>query len=88
MNFDEVFKALSFNGIPIVADRFCQDKKMFFINTEDYKLQQLNDWSWLEGQNGKVLRQVENKPAYTATLVKYANLMCVKPVGQGVITFS
>lgn len=41
---------------------------------------------WLEGDDGRVLKQVANKPVYTATLVKYADLLCEKPMGQGLIT--
>lgn len=83
MNLDGGFKALSYNGIPIVTEKFCPDNTMYFINTEDYTLQQLSDWSWLETSSGNILRQIENKAAYTATLVKYANLMCARPIGQG-----
>lgn len=88
MNLDGGFKALSYNGIPVVADRFAPDQRMYFLNTDDFQLYQLNDWSWIEGTTGKVLRQVSNKAAYTATLVKYANLMCLKPIGQAMIEFS
>ena len=80
------YKAMSYNGIPIVADRFCPDGTMYLLNTEDFCLHQLCDWQWLEGDNGKVLTQVAGKPIYTATLVKYADLMCSRPSGQGVIT--
>lgn len=87
MNLDGGFKALSYNGIPVVADRFAPNKNMYFLNTNDFKLVQLNDWSWLEGSTGKVLRQMDNKAVYTATLVKYANLVCSRPIGQGMIKF-
>jgi hypothetical protein len=88
MNLDGGFKALSYNGIPVVAERFAPDKTMYFVNTNDFKLFQLNDWSWIEGSTGKILRQVHNKAAYTATLVKYANLMCLKPIGQAQLKLS
>lgn len=88
MNLDGGFKALSYNGIPLVADRFTPEKQLYFLNTNDFKLAQLNDWSWIEGAQGKVLRQMENKAAYTATLVKYANLICARPIGQGLIKFT
>lgn len=85
-NIDGGFKAISYNGIPIVADRFCPEGQMYFLNTNDFKLQQLCDWKWLEGEGGSVLRQMDNKPCYQATLVKYANLICTRPTGQGLIT--
>lgn len=40
---------------------------------------------WLEGEDGKVLKQVAGKPVYTATLVKYAELICNRPCGQGAL---
>ncbi|MBE7087727.1 MAG: phage major capsid protein [Clostridiales bacterium] len=80
------FKAMSYNGIPIVADRFCPDGTMYLLNTADFTLHQLCDWQWLEGEDGNVLKQVAGKPVYTATLVKYADLICARPIGQGMIT--
>jgi hypothetical protein len=77
------FKALSFNGIPIVADRFCPKNTMYFFNTENIKLYQLGDWQWMEGDDGKILHQVPGKPVYSATLVKYAELVFERPNSVG-----
>ncbi len=82
LNLDGGYKALSFNGIPFVADRFVQDDYVYMLNTEDFKLQQLCDWSWLQGDGGSILHQMDNKAAYQATLVKYCNLICLKPSFQ------
>lgn len=78
-------KAITFNGIPVVADRFCSDGTMYLLNTDDFRLHQLCDWQWLEGENGRILAQVAGKPVYTATLVKYAELLCSRPCGQAVL---
>ena len=86
MELEGGFKAMSFNGIPIVADRFCPKGTMYLLNTDDFALHQLCDWQWLTGDDGRVLRQVPGKPVYTATLVKYADLICGCPAGQGVIS--
>lgn len=75
--------ALSFNGIPVVSDRFCPKGTMYLLNTEDFCLHQLCDWQWLEGEDGSILKQIPGKPVYSATLVKYAELMCYRPQGQG-----
>ena len=80
------YKALTYNGIPVVADRFVEDDAMYLLNTEDFTLHQLCDWKWLEGEDGKVLKQNAGYPTYTATLVKYAELVCDKPNGQAKIT--
>ncbi|MBO4251964.1 MAG: phage major capsid protein [Clostridia bacterium] len=80
------FKALSYNGIPVIADRFCPAGTMYILNTKDFTLNELCDWQWLTDDDGKVLRQVPGKPVYTATLVKYAELICARPYAQGAIT--
>ena len=80
------FKAVSFNGIPVVADRFCPEGTMYLLNTNDFQIHQLCDWKWLEGEDGKILKQIPGKPMYTATLVKYAELMCQRPNGQGMLS--
>lgn len=84
--FDGGFTATSFNGIPVVADRFCPEGTMYLLNTDDFKIHQLCDWQWLEGEDGKVLKQIPGKPVFTATLVKYAELMCDRPCGQGMLS--
>ncbi len=80
------FKAMSYNGIPIVADRFCPAGTMYLLNTDDFVLHQLCDWQWMEADDGKILRQVPGKPVYSATLVKYAELICSRPAGQAMLT--
>lgn len=79
------YKAMSYNGIPIVVDRFCPKGSMYLLNTEDFALHQLCDWQWLTDDDGRILKQVPGKPVYTATLVKYADLICSRPCGQGLI---
>ena len=80
------YRAISYNGIPIVSDRFCPDGTMYLLNTDDFTLHQLCDWKWLEGEDGKVLKQIAGTPSYSATLVKYADLICAKPCGQAMLT--
>ena len=85
MEIEGGVKAISFNGIPVVADRFCPKGTMYLLNTNHFKVHQLCDWQWLEGEDGKILKQVPGKPVYTATLVKYAELMCENPSAQGML---
>lgn len=80
------YKALTYNGIPLVSDRFVDDDTMYLLNTKEFALHQLCDWKWLEGDDGKIIKQKEGYPTYSATLVKYADLICNKPNGQAKIT--
>lgn len=82
------FGVVTVNNIPVYADRFCPEGVVYFVNTDDFVLSQLCDWEWLEDEDGKILKQVPGKAAYSATLVKYAELICKKPCGQAVMTIS
>lgn len=80
------YKAITYNGIPVFADRFVKDDEMYLLNTNEFTLHQLCDWKWLEGDDGKVIKQNANEATYCATLVKYADLICNKPNAQGKIS--
>jgi hypothetical protein len=82
MNLQGGFKAISYNGIPLVIDRFVKDDEMYLLNTKEFELCQLGDWQWLEGNDGRIIKQKEGYPIYTATLVKYADLLCNRPNNQ------
>lgn len=86
LNLDCGYKALSYSGIPIVADRFCGQQVMYLLNTDDYKLHQLCDWRWIEDAAGGILKPDATTASYSATLVKYADLMCERPMGQAKIS--
>ena len=79
------YGAVTVNDVPVFADKFCPDDRILFLNSEDFALYQLCDWEWLEDEDGKILKQVPGKAAYSATLVKYAELICRKPCGQAML---
>lgn len=86
LNLEGGFKAISYNGIPLMSDRFVPANTMYMLNTSDFNLHQLCDWQWLESEDGRVIKQVPGKATYQATLVKYADLICNRPNGQAKIT--
>ncbi len=79
MELEGGYKAISYNGIPLVSDRFVPANTMFLLNTNEFNLHQLCDWKWLESEDGRVIKQTPGKPTYQATLVKYADIICNKP---------
>lgn len=81
------YGTVSISGVPVYADRFCPDDAIYFLNTDDFMLNQLCDWEWLEDEDGKILKQVPGKAAYSATLVKYAELICKKPCAQAMLQY-
>lgn len=86
MNLQGGYKAISYNGIPVVSDRFAPYGTLYILNTDEFHMHQLCDWRWLEGDGGRVIHQDTTRPVYTATLVKYADMICDKPIGQAVIS--
>ena len=83
LEFEGGFKCIKFNGIiPISTNRNIPDNELYLINTEDFKLHQLCDWTWIEGEDKSILRQVPSLPKYSAQLVKYANYICDQPNKQ------
>lgn len=79
------FKALSHNGIPLVYDKSIPQGTMYLLDTSKFALHQLCDWEWLEDERGHILRKTPNKDTYTATLVKYGDLICEAPNCQAMI---
>ena len=86
MELEGGYKTIAHNGIPVVADRFVDDDTLYLLNTNDFTLHELCDWKWLEGEDGRILKQNQGYPTYSATLVKYAELICDKPCGQAKIS--
>ena len=80
------FRALTFNGIPVYSDVKCRRDALYALNTDGWAMHQLCDWTWLEGDDGAILRQIPGKSVFSATLVKYADLICEKPFLQGRLT--
>lgn len=80
------FKALSYNGTPLVNDRFMPAGTMYLLNTDEFTFHQMGDWEWMDVGGGKILGQVPGYPIWTASLVKYAELICDHPGGQAVLT--
>ena len=82
MNLNGGYRAISYAGVPLLSDRFMESGTMYLLNSKNFTLHQLCDWEWLEDEDGSILKQKPGYPCYSATLVKYAELMCEKPCGQ------
>ncbi len=78
---EDGMKVLTHFGTPIVPTNHLGAGECYFLNTNDFTFFELGDWKWLEDESGRVLKQHPTKPAYSATLVKYTELLCQKPSG-------
>lgn len=77
---------LKFNNIDVVRNRFTPADGMDFLDTSKFKIDQVSEWDWIEGPTRSIFVQNGNTPTYNATLVKYADLMCVTPGGMARLT--
>jgi len=69
------FKALDFNGIPLVVDKDALANTMFFVDESTLKIYRASDFDWMD-KDGAILSRVSNYDAYEAVLYLYANLGC------------
>jgi len=76
------FTAISINGVPLTDDKFIGSGEMYLLDTTQFTFHQLADWDWMQDQNGSVLKQVAGYPKWTATLRKYAEVICDHPGAQ------
>lgn len=76
MTLDGGFKAVDFNGIPLVPDPQCKRSGIYYIVPESLVILRTADFDWAE-KDGAVLSRVANKDAYEAYMFHYGNLACV-----------
>lgn len=75
------FKAISFNGIPLTADKYCANGELQAMSLSNWKLYEMADWGFMD-EDGNVLFRNTNTPVYNAVLRKYCDLGCDLPKGQ------
>ena len=75
------WKVLSYNGIPMVADKYIKPGKLYCLDMDNWAMYQVEDWDWLD-KDGAMLARITDKAAWEATLVKYCDLGCDLPRGQ------
>ncbi len=73
MTLDGGFKAVDFNGTPLVPDPQCQRSTIWYVVPEAMVILRTSDFDWAE-KDGAVLSRVANKDAYEAYMFHYGNL--------------
>jgi hypothetical protein len=76
------FSAISVNGVAMVDDMNVKSAKMELLDTTQFTFHQLADWDWMTDQAGVILKQVPGYAKWTATLRKYAEMICDHPGAQ------
>lgn len=73
MTLDGGFKAVDFNGTPLVPDPQCQRGSIYYIVPEALKLYRTSDFDWMQ-KDGAVLSRVAGYDAYEGILFGYMNM--------------
>lgn len=68
------FRALLFDGMPMVIDDHCKKGRVWALSTDDLFWSQMSDWDWLTDQGGGILNLVQGFDKFEAYLYKYAQL--------------
>lgn len=78
------YKALDYNGKPLIADKDAPNNKIFFIDEDQLALYRLSDFDWME-EDGAILSRVSGVDAYEAVLYLYSELGCSRRNAQTVL---
>ena len=65
--YDGGYKALDYNGAPVIADRDSLNNRIYFLHEPDLRIYVLSDPQWMN-KDGSIYHRIENKDAYQATL--------------------
>ncbi len=84
MTLDGGWKALDYNGIPLMVDNDAIDGEMYFCTSRDLQIYRMSDYDWMT-KDGSVLHLITGFDAYEAVLFRYAELGCTRRNSHGVL---
>jgi hypothetical protein len=79
-------KALKFNGMPLVRNKFLAPDSIDLYDTSLFTIDQIADWDWLDDGVHGILQRNARYATYEGSIAKYCNLMCRLPGGIGRLT--
>lgn len=65
--YDGGYKALDYNGVPLVADRDCFDNRLTFLDETDLTINVMADPQWMN-MDGSIYSRMQERDEYQATL--------------------
>ena len=84
MTLDGGWKALEYNGVPLVVDNDAIDGEIYFLTTKDLQIYRMSDFQWMQ-KDGAVLSRISGYDLYEAVLFRYAELGVKNRATQGVL---
>lgn len=69
------FKAVSWNGIPMVVDKDCTRGTVYGLDPSTLTIAKESDWNFLD-EDGRVLQRIDGYDAFEVTIRRYAEFVC------------
>ena len=70
---DGGYKAVDYNGIPIVPEKDCPEATLFFLSEPNIAYALMSDFYWLD-KDGAILKWVDRRDAWEAVMAWYAEM--------------
>lgn len=69
--------------VGVFLDYDVPDGEVLILNLDSWTITQVDDLTWLEDPNSNSMLRLANKISYQATMVWFANLLCLAPAANG-----
>lgn len=79
------YKTITFNGHPIIVDKYIAPTVMYFLSMGNLSLQQETDWEWMD-DDGNILSRLAGTPNYEAAIYKFCELVTDRRNSHGKLT--
>lgn len=75
MELEGGYKAIEFDGLPLLVDRYMPSQKLWAGNWDDLGWYYTSELDFMD-EDGSIFSRVANKPAYEATAFEYGTMVC------------
>jgi hypothetical protein len=69
--------------VGVFLDYDVPDGEVLILNLDSWTITQVDDLTWLEDPNSNSMLRLANKISYQATMVWFANILCLAPAANG-----